>query len=203
MRHMLAATALQTLFLAAAATFNASFLRRVHGLSLAETGLALGLIAGILGGLSVLVAGMLADRLGLRDLRWHWWLPALGAIVSIPFSVVAYTTSEPRLAVAGIALATLCAAMAMSAAVPATIRVQSNHHNHICEVYITNDNQHGTRVMYRGPLKRGQFKTFSAGDGTTVCVYRNQVPERCNSPMVGPKCRTDSHSNRTILFSID
>jgi predicted MFS family arabinose efflux permease len=106
MRHMLAGAAAQTLFLAAAATFNASFLTRVHGLSLAEAGVQLGMIAGIVGGSSVMVAGILADRLGRRDLRWHWWLPALGAMISIPFSVVAYTTSDPRLAVAMIACAT-------------------------------------------------------------------------------------------------
>ena len=52
-------------------------------------------------------AGALADRLGQRDLRWHCWLPSVGALVSIPFSVIAYTTDEPRLAVAMITLATL------------------------------------------------------------------------------------------------
>ena len=54
-----------------------------------------------------MAAGALADRLGLSDLRWHCWLPSVGALVSIPFSVVAYTTDDPGLAVAMIALATL------------------------------------------------------------------------------------------------
>jgi predicted MFS family arabinose efflux permease len=106
-RHMLMGTAVQTLFLAAAATFHSSFLQRVHGLSLAEAGLKLGLIAGLVGGSSVLLAGFAADRLGLRDLRWHWWLPALGALISTPFSIVAYTTDDPNWAVAMIACATL------------------------------------------------------------------------------------------------
>ena len=52
-------------------------------------------------------AGIAADRLGRRDLRWHWWLPTIGALASIPFSVIAYTTASPRLAVAMIGCATL------------------------------------------------------------------------------------------------
>lgn len=107
MRHMLAGCAFQTLFLAAAVGFNASFLMRVHGFTLTEAGLQLGLIAGIGGGVSVIFAGIAADRLGQRDLRWHYWLPAVGATLSIPFSLVAYSTPDPRLAVGMIAVATL------------------------------------------------------------------------------------------------
>ena len=101
---------------------------------------------------------------------------------------------------------TLLAAGALVLLVPssdARLRFQSHRFDHICRVVVVADSPRGRRILYDGPVKRGQFKTFHAGDGTTVCVYRNRVPERCNSPMVGPKCRTDSHSNRTILFSID
>ncbi len=106
-RHMLAGSAVQTLFLAGAATFHGSFLIRVHGFSLTEAGLALGLIAGIAGGAAVMIAGALADRLGKSDLRWHWWIPALGALTSMPFSVAAYLVEDGRHAVALIAVATL------------------------------------------------------------------------------------------------
>ncbi len=107
MRQMMLGTGLQTLCMAGLGTFNASFLIRVHGFSISQAGLALGLISGVAGATSVMGAGALADRLGLRDLRWHCWLPAVGALISIPFSVIAYTTDEPRLAVAMITLATL------------------------------------------------------------------------------------------------
>lgn len=106
-RHMLAGSAVQTLFLAGAGTFHGSFLIRVHGFSLTEAGLALGLIAGFAGGAAVMVAGALADRLGERDLRWHWWIPALGALLSVPFSVSAYLVEDGRLAILLIAIATL------------------------------------------------------------------------------------------------
>ncbi|MFK7896290.1 MAG: spinster family MFS transporter [Myxococcota bacterium] len=106
-RHMLAGSAAQTLFLAGAGAFHASFLMRVHGFSLTEAGLALGLIAGFAGGAAVMLAGTLADRLGQRDLRWHWWVPTAGALLSVPFSIGAYLIEDGRLAVALIAIATL------------------------------------------------------------------------------------------------
>ncbi len=107
MRQVLLGTGLQTLCMAGLGTFNASFLIRVHDFSISQAGLTLGLISGVAGAASVMGAGALADRLGQRDLRWHCWLPSVGALVSIPFSVIAYTTDEPRLAVAMITLATL------------------------------------------------------------------------------------------------
>ena len=107
LRHALIATSLQTLFLAGVGGFHASFLQRVHGLSVSEAGLQLGLIAGIAGGLSVYGAGRIADRLSLSDMRWHFWIPALGALASLPFSWVAYSTTDATLCVAMIAVATI------------------------------------------------------------------------------------------------
>lgn len=106
-RHMLIGSALHTLFLAGVGAFHSSYLLRVHGMSLSEAGVKLGLIAGVAGGISVFTAGWLADRLGLRDLRWHFWIPAIGAVISIPFSVLGYSTDDANLAVWAIAGATL------------------------------------------------------------------------------------------------
>jgi predicted MFS family arabinose efflux permease len=106
-RHMLAGSAVQTVFLAGVATFHSSYLVRIHGLSLTQAGLWLGLVAGIAGGTAVFTSGLLADRLGRRDLRWHFWVPAIGGIVSIPFSILAYTAQSAPAAIACIALATL------------------------------------------------------------------------------------------------
>lgn len=107
MRHVVVGSAVQTLFLAGLAAFHGSFLIRVHGLSLTEAGLKLGLINGIAGGFAVLGAGWLADRVGQSDLRWQFWIPAAGALVSIPFSVIAYQTESVDLAIASIAAATI------------------------------------------------------------------------------------------------
>ncbi|MBJ18289.1 MAG: MFS transporter [bacterium] len=106
MRHVLMGSSAQTVFLFGVAAFHAVFLQRIHDLSISEAGLRLGLIAGIAGGVSVFGAGWLADRMGTRDLRWIWWIPAIGALLSLPFSFVAYSTENTSLAVGMIAAAT-------------------------------------------------------------------------------------------------
>ncbi len=106
-RHMLVASSIQTLFLAGVAAFHSSYLVRVHDMTLTESGLWLGLVAGIAGGVSVFLSGVLADRLGRRDLRWHYWLPALGGVLSLPLSYLAYTANDGLTAVAWMAVATL------------------------------------------------------------------------------------------------
>ncbi len=106
MRHVLIGSSVQTLFLFGAASFHAVFLQRIHGLSISEAGLRLGLIAGITGGISVFGAGWLADRMNSRDPRWIWWIPAIGAVLSLPFSYFAYSTENTSLAIGMIAAAT-------------------------------------------------------------------------------------------------
>lgn len=106
-RHMLIGSAIQTLFLAGAAAFHSSYLVRVHDMSLTESGLWLGLVAGVAGGTSVFLSGVLADRLGKRDLRWYYWLPALGGVLSLPFSFLAYTATDGLMAIVWMAVATL------------------------------------------------------------------------------------------------
>ena len=106
-RHMLAGSAVQTLFLAGVGAFHSSYLIRVHGLTTTQAGLGLGLIAGVAGGSAVFLSGVLADRLGRRDLRWHCWVPAFGGLASIPFSVLAYTAESATWAIVWISVATL------------------------------------------------------------------------------------------------
>ena len=106
-RHMLASSAVQTIFLAGVGAFHSSYLVRVHGLTLTQSGLWLGLIEGVAGVLAVYSSGVLADHLGRRDLRWHFWIPAIGGLLSIPFSVLAYTAQSATWAIVWIAVATL------------------------------------------------------------------------------------------------
>jgi predicted MFS family arabinose efflux permease len=67
--------------------WNAVFLMRVHGLSLAQTGLVLGLVSGSAGFVGQIVCGRLADRLGQRDPRWYMYFPAITSIAALPFLV--------------------------------------------------------------------------------------------------------------------
>jgi len=107
LRHMMIGSSLQTLTLAALAAWHGSFFVRVHDMTLTQAGLVVGLIAGIAGGGAVIASGVLADRLGQSDPRWSFWLPAIGAIFSLPFSFFAYLVDSAWTAVALITCATI------------------------------------------------------------------------------------------------
>ena len=68
--------------------WGATFLIRVHGMSLSESGLWMGLIQGVGGGVGTYVGGRLCDRLGAQDARWMVWIPALGGALSLPLLAV-------------------------------------------------------------------------------------------------------------------
>jgi MFS family permease len=80
--------------------FLIPLLVRRYGLDLAEAG---GIFAGtvsfatILGSLS---GGLVADRLGRRDVRWYGWAPALTLTVALPFYVAALLQDDWRWLVA-------------------------------------------------------------------------------------------------------
>ena len=64
--------------------WSPSFMIRVHGLTLVDAGLYLGLI-GVFGGiLGTLLSAILVDRLAQRDARWQLRLPMIGVLISIP-----------------------------------------------------------------------------------------------------------------------
>lgn len=83
------------------APFVAAFFLRVHGPEIAElgasfglkqvgvVGVGLGLIAGVFGALSNWLGGVIADHYGARDLRVYGVVPALAALVPIPFFISA------------------------------------------------------------------------------------------------------------------
>ncbi len=67
--------------------FMPLFLVQSHDMSPGEVGTALGLIIGIAGGLGTFLGGFLADRLGLKDVRWYMWIPSIGFLVAVPTSL--------------------------------------------------------------------------------------------------------------------
>ena len=70
-------------------TFTPSFLIRSHGMSVSEVGVALGLIIGVSGVIGALSGGFLADKLGKKDMRWYMWVPGIGVLIALPFSLLA------------------------------------------------------------------------------------------------------------------
>jgi predicted MFS family arabinose efflux permease len=102
-RHMALGAALHSFAAYGVAAWAPAFLARVHHMQPAEIGLWLGMITGVGGGIGAVSGGILADRLGARDVRWSLWLPALASLVQIPFWFLFFLWPHPVQAlVAGI-----------------------------------------------------------------------------------------------------
>ncbi|MCP4036310.1 MAG: MFS transporter [bacterium] len=101
---IIAGTAVQSLAGYGLMLWGAPFLMRVHHLSQPEAGLALGLIFGIAGCSGVYCGGRLGDSLGQRDERWYMRLPAIQAVVGLPFLVGFLVADDTNVALASFAV---------------------------------------------------------------------------------------------------
>lgn len=84
--------------------FVPSFLMRSHGLSPANVGLILALFVGLGGGAATFMSGVLADRLSRTDMRWNMYVPALAALVPLPFWPIVILLDDSVLATAALAV---------------------------------------------------------------------------------------------------
>ncbi|MFT7244158.1 MAG: MFS family permease [Candidatus Azotimanducaceae bacterium] len=99
-RHLSMGAATQAFVGYGAIAWMPPFLIRTHDMSTGEVGTALGLIIGIAGGLGTFLGGFLADKLGRTDRRWYMWLPAIGFLIAVPFSIGVYLVDSLYLALA-------------------------------------------------------------------------------------------------------
>lgn len=99
-RHLSFATGLTAFAGYAFASWGPTFLRRVHDMSGSEAGTSLGFAIGISGAIGSVLAGLLADRLGRRDLRYYMWVPAFAALGPLPFTLFFFFHGDPTLALA-------------------------------------------------------------------------------------------------------
>ena len=91
--------------------FSASLYLRNHGLSLTQVGMLLSFAGGLSGMIGVFLGGYLGDKLGSKDKRWYLWVPAWGAVLSTPTSLVYFLTDNTTLAIICQFLATLTYSM--------------------------------------------------------------------------------------------
>jgi len=70
---------------------------RVHGLGLKETSTYL-FVIGLTGVVGTFLGGYLGDKFGVNDKRWYMWIPCISTILTIPFAVVFYTTTNVNVA---------------------------------------------------------------------------------------------------------
>ena len=87
-RHMAIAAGLYAMPNYGSIAWMPTFVVRIFGGSYAEIGLELGLVLGFIGAAGTYVAGMLCDRLLVRDVRWLLWIPAVASAASVPFFAV-------------------------------------------------------------------------------------------------------------------
>lgn len=93
-RHLSMGAALAAIISYGNGLWLPSFITRSFGMSLGLVGTYLAII-GLFGGLiGVYLGGVLSDYLAKRDQRWWMWVPAAGALLGVPFAVVAYLTSN-------------------------------------------------------------------------------------------------------------
>ncbi|MDX1650772.1 MAG: MFS transporter, partial [Myxococcota bacterium] len=87
-RHLSIASALTAFAGYGVATWGPAFLVRVHGISTTEVGMKLGILLGTAGAAGSILAGFVVDALSKRDARWALRVPAVAAIVSLPFALL-------------------------------------------------------------------------------------------------------------------
>jgi len=110
-RHLSFATGLTAFGGYAFANWAPAFLMRVHAMSPGELGTKYGLVLGIGGAIGSVLAGVLADRLGRRDVRFWLWIPALATVAPLPFLVGFYTLGATNLALTALFPGLLLSAM--------------------------------------------------------------------------------------------
>jgi len=87
-RQVLIASGLHSLAASAAGIWNPAFLERVHGMSGAQTGVALALGHAPFSALGMVASGWIIDRLALRDSRWLMWYTGWSSILLAPFTLI-------------------------------------------------------------------------------------------------------------------
>lgn len=107
MRNMLIGSAIASLVGFGLNAFMASLLMRRFGFSLVEAGLTSGLVAALPAAVSVVAAGVLADRWGKRDRRSYALIPAISLAISAPLFLFAVTRDSAMLAVSLIGVSAL------------------------------------------------------------------------------------------------
>lgn len=82
-----------------ATAFIPAFLIRSHHMTVAEIGLLFAALAGVGGWIGTFLAGIIADRLGKRDVRWNVYVSIGAVFLAVPFAPVFYLASNTTIAI--------------------------------------------------------------------------------------------------------
>jgi MFS family permease len=100
-RNLSLAAALQAFVGYGIGSFNSAFLMRSHGMTVAQVGGWLALVAVAGGSTGTYFGGWLADRLSERhkDRRWQLWVPGIALLVALPLGLVVYVVPIKQVAI--------------------------------------------------------------------------------------------------------
>lgn len=71
-----------------------AFFERSFDMNRLQIGQYLAAVVGVVGGLGALCGGILADRLGTRDIRWRSWIVGIAKLLAAPLIVVFYLADK-------------------------------------------------------------------------------------------------------------
>lgn len=110
-RHMALGASIASIAGYAMTVWSAAFLQRVHGMTAAEVGRALGPILGLGGALGALGGGWLSDVLAARDVRWRLATGAFAMLAALPCVYLWLLAPSTAVALAAFAPASVLTAM--------------------------------------------------------------------------------------------
>ena len=111
MRQLLIGSTLIIIVGYGAVAWLPSYFIRVHGMTATQVGMILALMIGFGGAIGTTIGGVVADRLGKKDVRWNMWLVGIVGIVVAPFSVMGYLAGSGQAALLWLIIPTMAGAL--------------------------------------------------------------------------------------------
>ena len=111
MRQLLIGSTLIIIVGYGAVAWLPSYFIRVHGMTATQVGMILALMIGFGGAIGTTMGGVVADRLGKKDVRWNMWLVGIVGIVVAPFSVMGYLAGSGQAALLWLIIPTMAGAL--------------------------------------------------------------------------------------------
>lgn len=113
-------TGLQSMVIYGTASWLPAFYMRVHEMRVAEAGVTLAIINGLIAGVGAVAGGSIAGWLARGDQRWLLWVPAIATTVATPLYLLAVLAPTSSASLLALAPASLLGAVYAPAALAAT-----------------------------------------------------------------------------------
>ncbi|MBN8830516.1 MAG: MFS transporter [Sphingomonadales bacterium] len=111
----------------ATGTWTTALLTRVHGLTVTEVGVYVTPARGLIGIAGIIATGWIADRLGRRDDRWRYRVPAIASFILVPAYAAFFLADAPALWIGGMALTAALYSAFQGPIFAATIALSPDH----------------------------------------------------------------------------